>query len=96
MRIFCENKREYTILKNNRYGDVVICDVGATLTGSIIQTYKANEPLNKGDEKGHFAFGGSTLILLFEPNKMTFSKDLIENTKKGFESTVLMGETIGI
>ena len=95
MRIFCENKREYAILKNNNYGDVLICDVGATMTGSIIQTYKPNQHLNKGDEKGHFAFGGSTLILLFEPNKMTFSKDLIENTKSGFETTVLMGETIG-
>jgi phosphatidylserine decarboxylase len=95
MRIFCENKREYTILKNNNYGDVLICDVGATLTGSIIQTYKPNQPINKGDEKGHFAFGGSTLILLFEPNTMTFSEDLIENTKKGFETTVLMGEIIG-
>lgn len=96
MRIFCENKREYTVLKNDIYGDVLICDVGATLTGSIIQTYQPNKPLNKGDEKGYFAFGGSTLILLFEPNKMTFSKDLVENTKNGFETTVLMGQTIGV
>lgn len=96
MRIFCENKREYTILKNDNYGNVLICDVGATMTGSIIQTYTPNQPLNKGDEKGHFAFGGSTLIMLFEPNKMSFSKDLINNTKNGFETTVLMGETIGM
>ena len=93
-RIFCENKREYAILDTNQYGKVLICDVGATLTGSIIQTYKPNTKIEKGDEKGYFAFGGSTLILLFEKDSIKFDSDLVSNTKNGFETTIKMGETI--
>ena len=94
MRIFCENKREYSIVDSHNYGQVLICDVGATLTGSIIQTYEANSTVQKGDEKGYFAFGGSTLIILFEQGKIQFDQDLIENTKGGCETTIKMGEQI--
>jgi phosphatidylserine decarboxylase len=95
MRIFLENKREYSTLKTKEYGDILLCDVGATLTGSIIQTYTENQPVKKGEEKGHFAFGGSTVVVLFEKGKITIDADLLENTQKGFETTVEMGETIG-
>lgn len=96
LRIFCENKREYSTVSSGEFGDVLICDVGATLTGSIIQTYKANTIIEKGSEKGYFAFGGSTLVLLFEKGKIKFSEDLVSNTNNGFETTIKMGETITI
>lgn len=64
------------------------------MTGSIVQTHQENTEVTKGQEKGYFAFGGSTLVLLFEPNTMEFSEDLQENTKKGFETSIKMGETI--
>lgn len=94
LKIFCENYREYCILNNQDYGDILISDVGATMVGSIIQTYKANSEIEKGDEKGYFAFGGSTLVLLFEKGKANFDEDLLSNTKKGFETTIRMGEQI--
>jgi len=94
MRIFCENKREYSILKTQEIGDILYCEVGATLTGSIVQTYIPNQPVKKGDEKGHFAFGGSTVVLLFEKNKIKFNQDLIEHTAKGYETSIKMGEQI--
>jgi len=95
MRIFLENKREYSTLKTKEFGDILLCDVGATLTGSIIQTYTPNQSVSKGQEKGHFAFGGSTVVVLFEKGKVTIDKDLLENTQKGYETTLEMGETIG-
>jgi len=94
IRIFCENKREYCTLATKNYGDILIVDVGATMVGSIIQTYKTNSKVKKGDEKGYFAFGGSTLVLLFEPGKIQFDSDLLENTQKGMETSIRMGETI--
>ncbi len=94
MKIFCENKREYSQLKTNSIGDILICEVGATLTGSIKQTYIPNQPVKKGDEKGHFSFGGSTIVLLFEKNKIKFNQDLINNTNNGFETAIKMGEQI--
>lgn len=93
--IFLKNKREYMVLNSTEYGDILICDVGATMVGTIIQTYSPGNIVSKGEEKGYFAFGGSTLVMLTEKNKVTFSADLIENTKNGLETEVQMGETIG-
>lgn len=94
LEIFCQNLREYCELETTNYGDILISDVGATMVGSIIQTYKANTEIKKGDEKGYFAFGGSTLVLLFKKGKITFDSDLISNTKKGLETTIRVGEDI--
>ncbi|MEZ5016971.1 MAG: phosphatidylserine decarboxylase [Flavipsychrobacter sp.] len=94
LEIFCQNKREYCIQETKDYGDILICDVGATLTGSIIQTYTEEAHQPKGGDRGFFAFGGSTTVLLFEQGKIKFSKDLITNTQAGLETTIKMGETI--
>jgi phosphatidylserine decarboxylase len=92
--IFCLNKREYTILSNPLFGDVIMAEVGATMVGSIVQTYKGSS-VKKGEEKGYFKFGGSTVVLLFEKSKICIDKDLLINTAKGYETAVKMGERIG-
>lgn len=92
--IFCLNKREYTILSNTMFGDVIMAEVGATMVGSIVQTFKGSA-VNKGEEKGYFKFGGSTVVLLFEENKIHIDEDLLINTANGYETTVKMGERIG-
>lgn len=96
MRIFLENKREYTVVSNDQYGKVLVCEVGATLTGGIAQTFEEGAFVEKGAEKGYFYFGGSTVILLFEKGKIKFSEDLITNTNNGLETLLKMGETIAI
>ena len=92
--IFCLNKREYSILSNPLFGDVVIAEVGATMVGSIEQTFKGSS-VNKGEEKGYFKFGGSTVVMLFEKSKIHIDEDLLIHTAKGYETTVKMGERIG-
>ncbi len=94
--IFCQNKREIMTVQTIDAGRVVIVDVGATLTGSIIQTYQPNLKVVKGTEKGYFAFGGSTVVLLFESNQIQFDKDLIDNTNNGLETSIKMGEQIAV
>ena len=93
--IFCLNKREFTIISNPLFGDVVMAEVGATMAGSIIQTYTGNSA-KKGEEKGYFKFGGSTVVLLFEKGKIRVDEDLLINTLKGYETAVREGERIGI
>ena len=95
LEIFCQNQREYSILTTDQYGDILFSEVGATMVGSIIHTYTPNSTVQKGDEKGYFAFGGSTVVSLFEKGKITLSQDLVENTQNGIETVVKMGETIG-
>jgi phosphatidylserine decarboxylase len=94
-RLFCENKREWSIFHSDNFGDVLYVEVGATCVGSIIQTYSSGERVEKGSEKGYFKFGGSTVILFLEPNKASIDKDIINHTSQGIETAVLMGETIG-
>ena len=95
-RILCENKREYSILKTEKFGDIAMFEVGATMVGGIKQSYKSNSYVKKGEEKGYFYFGGSTCVLVFERGKVKIDEDLLENTKKGIETKVYMGEKIGI
>lgn len=95
-RIFCENKREFSILQTKNFGDIVMFEVGATMVGGIKQSYTPDSFVKKGEEKGYFYFGGSTCILVFEKDKIKIDKDLIENTKNGIETKVYMGEKIGV
>jgi phosphatidylserine decarboxylase len=92
--IFCLNKREYTIISNPLFGDVIMAEVGATMVGSIVQTYKGSS-VKKGEEKGYFEFGGSTVVLLFEKGKINIDKDILINTANGYETAVKTGERIG-
>jgi len=93
--IFCLNKREYTIISSPLFGDVVMAEVGATMVGSIVQTYAGNV-VTKGEEKGYFKFGGSTVVLLFEKNKIRLDEDLLIHTLKGYETVIKQGERIGV
>jgi phosphatidylserine decarboxylase len=94
-KLFCENKREWSTFHSDHFGDVLYVEVGATCVGSIIQTYTPNKKILRGDEKGYFRFGGSTVIQFFEENQVKIAEDIIEQTKQGFESYVLLGEKIG-
>ncbi|MGL4671426.1 MAG: phosphatidylserine decarboxylase [Cetobacterium sp.] len=93
-RVYCENKREVSILKTEKFGEIVLSEIGATMVGGIEQTYKEGF-VKKGDEKGYFFFGGSSCVLLFEKDKVQFDEDILENSKKGLETKVYMGEKIG-
>lgn len=94
-KVFCENKREICLLDSPEYGKIALVPIGATMVGSIIETYDPNQELLKGDEMGYFAFGGSTVVILFDKNKIKIDPDLIENTKNKMETFVKMGEKIG-
>ncbi len=93
VELFCLNKREYTLVQTKQFGDVVMSEIGATMVGSIISTYLDKE-VEKGEEKGYFKFGGSSVLLLFEKGKIIIDKDLLENTRKSMETEVKMGEKI--
>jgi phosphatidylserine decarboxylase len=95
VEIFCLNKRAYSVIDSPVFGQVVMAEVGATMVGSIVQTF-SDDTVLKGAEKGYFKFGGSTVVLLFEKDKIILDEDLLENTLKGLETSVLMGERIGI
>lgn len=94
--VYTQNKREITWFESDNFGLISMIDVGATCVGSIIQTYQPYTHVEKSCEKGYFKFGGSTVIMLFKRNTVKFDEDLVENSKHGLETKVLMGEKIGV
>ena len=94
-KLYCQNKREWSIFKSENFGDIIHVEVGATCVGSIIQSYSPNTEVKKGDEKGYFKFGGSTTILFFKPNTIEIDEDILTQSDFGFETKVNMGEKIG-
>ena len=89
-----ENKRTITRIETENIGTVLMMEIGATCVGSILQTYEANKEAKIGQEKGYFAFGGSSTITIFEPNKVTLAQDLLENSSKQIETYALMGDSM--
>lgn len=95
IHIFTQNKRTICELDTTLFGKVLFIEVGATNVGSIHQTYVPNQSAAKGSEKGYFSFGASSLIILFEPDRIRFDQELIEATKQGKEILCKMGESMG-
>ena len=93
--IFWLNKREYGVIESPVFGNVVMVEVGATMVGSMLQSYSGTS-IKKGDEKGYFKFGGSTVVLLFEKDKIQIDQDLLLNTSNSLETTIKMGEQIAV
>ncbi|HRW58950.1 MAG TPA: phosphatidylserine decarboxylase [Chlamydiales bacterium] len=93
--LFSQNKRAYALLKTKKFKTVLIAEVGATCVGSIHQTYEPDSFVKKGDEKGFFDFGASTVVLLFESGVIQFEKDLLEYSAKGIEVKANMGQILG-
>lgn len=95
IEIYFKNKRVNSYLESEEFGDFIMSEIGATMVGSIVQSYNRKVPVKKGEEKGYFKFGGSTVILIFQKGKIKIDADIMENSKKGIETKVLMGEKIG-
>lgn len=95
IEILSENKRMITSLQTKEFGKILYIEVGATYVGSIHQTFVAGTSCSKGEEKGYFSFGGSCLILLFEPDKIIFDQDLINFSSKKMEVRGLLGQSLG-
>ncbi len=95
IKIFCENKRDYNLITTQKFGNVLMSEIGATMVGSIIQTFRGTHA-QKGAEKGYFKFGGSSIILLFRKGAIKIDPDLIRNTRNHFETEVKMGEHIAV
>lgn len=93
--IYKENCREYCRIRTEQFGEIIQMEVGAMMVGRICN-YHSVKKVTKGEEKGKFEFGGSTVILILPKDSVEIDEDLLENTKEGYETLVKMGERIGI
>ncbi len=89
------NKRTVTELQSERLGTVLCLEIGATCVGTIHQTFTPGSPVEKGAEKGYFAFGGSSTITIFEPGAVKLAADLVESSAQQIELYARVGSVMG-
>ncbi|MBL4684727.1 MAG: phosphatidylserine decarboxylase [Nannocystaceae bacterium] len=92
--IFMLNEREVTILETEHFGKLAFIEVGATCVGKIKQTY-TDKRFSRGDEKGMFLFGGSTVIVIGEKGRWKIDPAILDNTAKHIETYLKMGRALG-
>ena len=92
--VFIRNCREYTVMNTENFGDVTQIEVGALLVGKIANHHGAYK-FRRGEEKGTFLYGGSTIILLLGKDAVSVEEKYFTATENGEETDVRMGQSIG-
>ncbi|KAF7721781.1 hypothetical protein EC973_004133 [Apophysomyces ossiformis] len=93
--VYGENARSVVHMDTDVFGKVAVACIGAMMVGSTVLTAKEGMRLARADELGYFAFGGSTLVVLWQKDKIKFDSDLLENAEKPLETLVRVGNHIG-
>ncbi len=93
--IYKENTREYTIIHSREFGDILQMEVGALLVGKI-KNHTESGFASRGEEKGYFEYGGSTIILLTRKDAVIPRSDLLKNTANGYETKLLQGHPLSV
>ena len=92
--IYKENTREFCMLKSKNFGNLLIMEVGAMLVGRITN-YAAKKYVKRGEEKGRFEYGGSTIIVCLKKDAATIDENILLNSQNNIETIVKMGAKIG-
>lgn len=91
--VYRRNTRHYTVLHTEHFGEMIQMEVGALLVGKICN--HSHRSFKKLEEKGYFAYGGSTVILLCKKDRVAIDQDILDYSAKGIETKVRLGERIG-
>lgn len=91
--VYGKNCRELTLLDTDNFGRVAYIEVGAMMVGRINNSHKTR--FERGEEKGFFSFGGSTIILLYKKDTIVVDDDIMINSKSEIETVVRYGERVG-
>lgn len=93
--VFGENARTVFPIESKEFGTVLVVMVGAMMVGSCVVEAEEGQELHRADDIGYFKFGGSTVVLLFEPGKFVADSDLQANSNSRIETCVKVGMSIG-
>jgi len=94
VKVFHTNSREWTELNTDNFGTIVQIEVGALIVGKMSNNHGCYQ-FRRGEEKGYFEFGGSTIILLVEKGKVKINEELLEASENNIETPVFFGGVIG-
>jgi len=88
--------RGCVILETEKHGLVALMPIGMVAIGSVNfdENVKSGVNVKKGDMLGHFAFGGSDFIMIFQ-DKVNFTLDAPKQEGSDSYKHILMGERLG-
>ena len=92
--IFLTNERVISILETVTFGKIAFVEIGAVCVGRIVQTFRETL-FKRGQEKGYFLFGGSTVIVIGQKGRWVPSVDILQHTHKGRETYIRLGDSVG-
>jgi phosphatidylserine decarboxylase len=92
---YTDNVRMVTPIESERFGLVTMVEIGAFTVGSIRQQYRAGARVSRGGVKAQFELGGSTVVLLFEPKTVRIDADLLRYSRRGLETRIRCGDSLG-
>lgn len=95
LSVHAKNYRQMCLLQTKNFGLAAQVEVGAMNVGSIVQNHTCGH-FARGEEKGYFEFGGSTVILLLKKDTVKIDDDIMEYSSQGIEARIRQGETIGV
>ena len=93
--IWAENYRHWCIIETRTMGPILQIEVGATVVGSIVQHRFDGGYCTRGEEKGYFQMGGSTVLMIMQPDRVTIDEDIVRHSRQDIETLVRYGEAIG-
>lgn len=92
--VFAENSREYTLIRTEHFGTILQMEVGAMLVGRICN-YHQEKQVARGEEKGCFQYGGSTILVLLQKGyEKAIATEFFEAGRRGREIPVKLGEAL--
>lgn len=94
--LLSRNYRELTVLHTENFGKVLHLEVGALLVGKIVQRNIGAHDFQRGEEKGWFEYGGSTIIQIFKKESIVPDSDILEQTQNKVETLVKIGQRTGL
>ena len=92
--VFTENSREFTLIRSRHFGTILQMEVGAMLVGKICN-HHGKGTVRRGEEKGYFKYGGSTVILLIQKDLAAIDPVYLAASAEGRETPVKLGQKIG-
>lgn len=92
--VFTLNRRLWTLLTTEHFGPVIQTAIGALIVGGIVND-RENCRVRRGAEMGHFELAGSTIVLLFQRDRLSLDPQVQEQTAEGNEFRVEMGMFLG-
>jgi phosphatidylserine decarboxylase len=94
-RPFDVNVRDVSVLSCEKMGHFLMIEVGALYVGRMIWTSPDPGRKFKGEEKGYFGLGGSTIVIVLRKGVLEFDQDILQMAANSIPSRVRVGERIG-